>query len=497
MRTAKIAFIFALLTLSIMVIVGSARTSRTTKSDVVDGRPTDSPYLPRPAGSVTFNKDIAPIIFKNCTSCHRPGEVAPFALLSYADAKKRAKQLASVTESRFMPPWKADHSDYALRDDRRLTQEQIGLIKQWADEGAIEGSGTLPAIPRFVDGWQLGKPDVVVKMSEAFSVPKDGPDIYRNFALPLNVTEDKWVKAIEFRPSTRTVVHHSLFFFDSSGSSRKMDEQDPKPGYSGGMGGISRNIGGFGGGRRVTQEGAAKSDATFGSLGGWAVGGQGKELPDGLAWFLPKGSDLVLSTHFHPSGKAEEETSTVGIYFAKQPPTKRFTGVQLPALFGFFAGLEIPAGEKAYTISDSFILPVDAKGISVSAHAHYLARQMKMTATFPNGEKKTLLAINDWDFSWQDQYQFSRGVDLPKGTKLEVTISYDNSAENPRNPSSPPRKVEWGEESTDEMGSMGLMLVAVNEAELPKLQAIYRDHIRNSIFKGNPLRLLRQIKRNN
>jgi hypothetical protein len=494
MSAAKVVFTVVLLTLAISFVAGSSM--RASSREATAAAIGDAPYRPRPAGSVTFNKDIAPIVFNNCAACHRPGEAAPFSLLSYADAKKRAKQLASVTESRFMPPWKADHSDYALRGDRRLTTEQIGLIKQWADEGAIEGTGSLPPVPRFVEGWQLGKPDIVVKMSEAFLIPKDGPDIYRNFALSLGLSEDKWVRAIEFRPSARTVVHHSLFFFDASGSARKMDDEDPKPGYSGGMGGISRNIGGFGSRGRVTQEGAAKSDSTFGSLGGWAVGGLPKELPDDLAWFLPKGSDLVLSTHFHPSGKAESEVSTVGIYFARQAPTKRFAGVQLPALFGFFVGIEIPAGESAYTISDSFTLPVDVKGISVGAHAHYLAKQMTMTATFPSGEKKILLAINDWDFSWQDQYQFSRAVELPLGTKLDVTITYDNSAENPRNPSSPPKKVEWGEESTDEMGSMGLMLVATNEADLPKLQAAYRDHIRSSMFKASPLKILRQVRRN-
>jgi hypothetical protein len=496
MRTAKVVLTILTLALAIAFVVGSARGTNFTNSVAAETRATTAEYVPRPAGSVTFNKDIAPILFNNCATCHRPGEAAPFSLLSYSDARKRARQLAAVTESRFMPPWKADHSDYTLRGDRRLTGDQIGLIRQWAEEGAIEGTGALPPLPKFVDGWQLGTPDLVVKMGDTFSVPKDGPDIYRNFALPLGLTEDKFIRAIEFRPSARTVVHHSLFFFDASGSARRMDEQDPTPGYSGGMGGISRSIGGFGGGGRVTQEGTAKTDATFGSLGGWAVGGQPKELPEDLAWYLPKGSDLVLSTHFHPSGKVEYETSTVGIYFAKHPPSKRFAGVQLPALFGFFSGIEIPAGEPNYTIADSFTLPVDVKGIAVGAHAHYLAKQMKMIATLPTGEKKTLLAINDWDFSWQDQYQFSKPVDLPKGTRLDVSISYDNSAENPRNPSSPPKKVEWGEGSTDEMGSMGLMLVAANEADLPKLQSAYRDHIRSSMLKASPLKILRQVRRN-
>ncbi|MEP7273916.1 MAG: cytochrome c [Acidobacteriota bacterium] len=496
MRVAKVALVTSLLAVAGFALYVT-RDGAAANDEVGKATVEEAPYQPRPAGMVTFNKDIARIMFNNCTSCHRPGEVAPFALLSYQDAKKRAKQIADVTGSRFMPPWKAEHSDYSLKGARRLTADEMGLIKQWADEGMPEGRNVpLPAMPKFIDGWQLGKPDLVVKMGEPFPVPADGPDIYRNFALPLSLAEDKWIRAIEFRPAARSVVHHSLFFFEATGSARKLDEEDPKPGYSGGMGGISRGLGGFGsGGGRIAQDGAAKTGATFGSLGGWAVGGQGKELPEGLAWFVPKGADLVLSTHFHPSGKSESEASTVGIYFAKEPPTRRFTGVQLPPLFGFFEGIEIPAGEKEYKIEDSFILPVDVKGIGVGAHAHYLAKRMKMTATLPNGESKVLLSINDWDFSWQDQYQFEQFVSLPRGTKLTVSIIYDNSAENPRNPSSPPKKVEWGEGSTDEMGSMSLMVVAGNESELPELQQSIAQHVRRSALKTSPIRLLRQMRR--
>lgn len=477
--------------------------SKTMRSDVMatDGNSSrsiaEAPYRKRPAGSLTFNKDIAPIVFNNCATCHRPGEVAPFSLLTYQDAKKRAKQMAYVTESRFMPPWKADHSDFKLKDARRLTNDQIGLIVQWAEEGAPEGAGvSLPPLPKFVDGWQLGKPDVVLKMSEGFSVPADGPDIYRNFALPMSLVEDKWIRAIEFRPGSRGVVHHSLFFFDATGSARKLDEEDPQPGYSGGMGGISRGLGGgLRRGGRLGQDGAAAPDATSGTLGGWAVGAGARELPEGLSWFVPKGADFILSTHFHPSGKAEKEVSTVGIYFASKPPERRFSGVQLPPLFGFFEGIDIPAGAKEYKIEDSFVLPIDVQAIGVSAHAHYLAKKMKMTATLPSGETKTMLSITDWDFSWQDQYQFERFVSLPTGTKLHVMITYDNSAENPRNPTNPPKKVMWGEGSTDEMGSMSLMVVAANEPELGQLQRDFAQHIRRSALQISPLRMLQQIRR--
>jgi mono/diheme cytochrome c family protein len=438
---------------------------------------------------LTFSKDIAPIIFDKCASCHRPGAVAPFSLLSYQDVKKRAKQIASITEKRFMPPWKADQGDYEFQGERRLTGEQIEQIRQWVEAGVPEGNPKdLPSPPTFSDGWQLGKPDLIAKMNEAYSIPADGPDIYRNFALPLGLSEDKWIRAIEFRPGSRSVVHHSLFFFDATGGARKQDEEDPLPGYSGRMGGLTRGL--FGGGSLKDLSG--NQALPVGSLGGWAVGAQARVLPDGLAWYLPKGADLVLSTHFHPSGKPEKESSTLGIYFADKAPSKKFTGIQLPALFGVFEGIDIPAGAKDYSIEDSFVLPVDVKAFGVTAHAHYLGKQMKMIAQFPDGQTKTLLWISDWDFSWQDQYQFKEFIPLPKGTRLSVKITYDNSAENPRNPSSPPKRVHWGEGSNDEMGSMGLQVVATNEADLPQLRQIYRQHVRSAFINGGGWSLLRR-----
>jgi hypothetical protein len=447
---------------------------------------------PGTPGSLTFNKNIAPIIFDNCASCHRPGAGAPFSLISYQDVRKRAKQIAYITEKRIMPPWKADQGDYEFKDARRLTGEQIQTIRKWVEAGAPEGDlkDALP-LPAFNDGWSLGRPDLIVKMSEAYSVPADGPDIYRNFALPLNLAEDKWVKAIEFRPGARAVVHHSLFFYDATGNARKQDEEDPLPGYSGGMAGLARgslNLGSL-------WRAAGGQAAPVGGLGGWAVGAQASPLPEGLARYLPKGADLILSTHFHPSGKSEKEASTVGIYFAERAPTKQFTGIQLPPLFGVFKGIDIPAGAKEYTIEDSFTLPVDVKAFGVTAHAHYLGKQMKLTARLPGGETRTLLWISDWDFAWQDQYQFKEFVSLPKGSRLDVKITYDNSADNPRNPASPPKHVRWGEGSNDEMGSMSLQVVAANEADMPQLRQAYREHLRLAFV--NRSRLPLSIRRRN
>jgi hypothetical protein len=449
----------------------------------------ETSYKPRGPVTLTFSKDIAPIIFEKCASCHRPGAVAPFSLLGYQDVKKRAQQIAYITDKRIMPPWKADQGDYEFKDDRRLTIQQIGIIRRWVEEGAAEGDPKdAPAPPAYSEGWQLGKPDLIAQMSEAYSVPAGGPDIYRNFALPLDLAEDRWIRAIEFRPGARSVVHHSLFFFDATGSARKQDEEDPLPGYRGRMGGLARGSFGIGNLRGASDN----RSISAGSLGGWAVGAQARVLPEGLAWYLPKGADLILSTHFHPSGKPEKEISTVGIYFADKAPTQKFMGIQLPPLFGVFEGIDIPAGAKEYTIEDSFALPVDLKAFGVSAHAHYLGKRMKLTAQLPGGQTRTLLWISDWDFSWQDQYQFKEFVSLPKGTRLSVQITYDNSADNPRNPASPPTRVLWGEGSNDEMGSMSLQVVAANEAEMPQLRQAYRQHVRSAFMNSGGWSLLRR-----
>jgi hypothetical protein len=330
-------------------------------------------------------------------------------------------------------------------------------------------------------------------MPEAFEVPEYGPDLYRNFVLPLNLTEDRWVRAIDFRPSARTVVHHSLFFLDGTGSARQQDERDPKPGFAGTMGGFAGARGnligliapgarGGRGGRGAARPAPDLNETVRAAsgLGGYALGAPPKALPDGLAYLLPSGSDLILSTHFHPSGKAEKEASVVGLYFAAGPPAQAFTGVLLPPVFGVLEGIDIPPGEKAYTIKDSWTLPVDVKAFNVGAHAHYLAKEMTLTATFPDGATKTLLAIHDWDFAWQEQYQFADFVSLPAGTRLDATITYDNSASNPHNPTHPPARVTWGEQSTDEMGSLGLQLVADRPEDLQRLQVAYFVHLRQA-----------------
>ena len=399
------------------------------------------------ADAVTFNAQIAPIIYQNCSTCHRPGEAAPFSLLSYADVKRKAKTIGKATVGHVMPPWKAEPASYAYRDERRLTEQQIALVQAWIAAGMPEGKESEKSTPpKFASGWQLGEPDLVVEMPRAFHVPADGPDIYRNIPVALGLSEDKWVAAIDMKPSARAVVHHVLYFADISGKIHERAPQGAEPGYNG-----------MGAGRSTRP------------LGGWALGAQPQFFPDGLALELPKGSDLVVQYHFHPTGKPEVEKSLIGFYFAKKAPDRRLARIQLPPDYSLFSGLDIPAGQKDFVIRDSYTLPVAVDAVGVSAHAHYLATQLKMTATLPDGQVKDLLIIKDWDFAWQDRYFFKDFVPLPKGTKLESEIHWDNSTDNPHNPTNPPIHIEWGEGSKDEMGSISLMAVTQEQSQWPLL----------------------------
>jgi hypothetical protein len=404
---------------------------------------------------VTFNKDIAPIVYEKCARCHRAGETAPFTLTSYEDVAKHGRMMAAVTATRYMPPWKAEPASYEYMDSRRLSDAQLALIQEWVKQGMPRGEGASPALPKFPQGWQLGTPDLIVEMPKAFHVPAEGPDIYRNFVIPLNLKEDEWVQAIELRPSSHGVVHHVLFFADTSGDARKMEPDNMDEAQ----------------GMRFTRG--------MVPMGGVAVGAQPHLLPDGLALSLPKGSDLVFQYHFHPSGKAESEQSKVGLYFAKKAPAHTLTSIQLPPTFGLFSGVKIPAGQKEFRVKDSYVLPVDVEAISVGAHAHYLGKTMKMTATLPGGEVKTLLQIKDWDFSWQDRYFFEHPVSLPKGTRIDAEVTWDNSDSNSHNPSNPPIPVKWGEESKDEMGAVALQVYPTRESELKQLTTDYRKHVRD------------------
>jgi len=428
-----------------------------------------SPPLVAQRATTTFSETIAPIVYANCVTCHRPGEAAPFSLITYEDVRRRGKLLVTVTQQRLMPPWQAMHGYGDFEGERRLTDDQIKAIAAWVDAGMPQGDPVrMPPLPTFPDGWHLGSPDLVLKMAEPFDVPASGPDVFRNFVIPSGLTEDKWVRAVEFRPSARAVVHHALFAYVPGGSLRAVNGADGRPGF--------RGLAPIG----LTGRGGGGS----GPLGGWAVGGTPRFLPEGQALPIARNADVVLQMHFHPTGKPQREQSTIGIYFAQSAPERRMANLQLPGLFGVGAGIDIPAGEKTYAIESSATLPVDVTLFAVNPHAHYLGKEMKATATLPDGTSRPLLWIQDWDFNWQDGYNYKEPVVLPKGSRIDVRIVYDNSAGNPRNPSSPPRRVQWGEQSTDEMGSIGFLLQPIRREDEPAWQLFAAQWLRQTLVSA-------------
>lgn len=426
---------------------------------------------------VTFSESVAPILYDHCVTCHRPGEAAPFPLISYEDVSKRGTLLARVTASRYMPPWHAASGYGDFADERRLTDAQIATIGGWVQAGMPRGDAAkMPKLPVFTDGWQLGKPDLVLEMPVAFDVPASGPDIYRNFAIPTGLTENKWVRAVEFRPGTRKVVHHALFQYVRGGAVADMAGADGKPGFGGAM--PARLVPAF---------------APAGDLGGWAVGTTPRFLSEGLAWTVPRGSDLILQLHLHPTGKPETERSTIGLYFSDTAPVRKVRDIGAPGLFGVLANIDIPPGEKAYVVKGTVRTFANMRAYSVLAHAHYLGKEMKAIATFPDGTTQPMLWIQDWDFNWQDRYVYKHPIDLPKGTKIDVTITYDNSADNPHNPCSPPRRVRWGVQSLDEMGAVMFQMMTASDAdevELDNFNAAIAKAVVNQIAQSDTVKRL-------
>ena len=402
---------------------------------------------PATGAKVTYTRDIAPILYANCTGCHREGEVAPFSLLTYKDASKRAEMLAAVTESKLMPPWKVTESAGHMLDERRLTAAQIALIGQWEEAGAPEGDAAdLPALPKFTDGWHLGEPDMVVKVGKPFDVPAAGRDIMAYHVVPLNLPEDKYLVAFEYHPGNRKVVHHMIGFLDGSGSAKKKAE-------SSGNGTTYVSFGGPG-------------FLPTGGIGGWAPGAEPRFLPEGIGRPLRKGSDLVMQVHYHPSGKAETDQGEIALYFAKKPVTQ--IALNFPLLN---RQINIPPGDEKYERTASLTIPVDVTLFGITPHMHNLGREMKVSATYPDGRQETLIYVNDWDWNWQDQYLYAKPIKLPAGTRIDLYARYDNSKNNPRNPQDPPQRVTWGEQTSNEM-CIAFLQFTVDGLRAPLLEMV-------------------------
>jgi mono/diheme cytochrome c family protein len=378
------------------------------------------------AGVPTFHRDIAPILFQQCAPCHRPGQSAPFSLLSYEEARRHARQIALVTGRRVMPPWKADsHGEFV--NERRLEPAQIELLRAWATAGAPEGpAAERQSPPRFPGGWQFGEPDAVFAAETRFELPAESPDVYRCFVIPTHFSEDRYLSGVEFRPGNPRIVHHAVAFLDTSGTARKLDAADPGPGFS-----SSASLPRF---------------PVAGALGAWAPGMQPVAPPSGVGLLLPKGADIVLEVHYHANGKPETDLTRLGVRLCREPVDKRLRCFAVTDL-----ALKIPAGESQHVIRVSRALPADATVYQLTPHMHLLGREMTVTATLPNGTVRRLVRVTDWDFRWQTTYRLREPLALPAGTVISIEARYDNSAANPQNPNRPPREVNLGEQTTDEM----------------------------------------------
>jgi peroxiredoxin len=382
----------------------------------------------RTAEAITFAEHVAPILWNNCSRCHRPGEVGPFSLLTYEDAAMRAEFIRDVTTSGRMPPWKPHPGAGVFQDAARLSVREKETLSAWAESGCEPGDlARMPAPPRFADGWQLGKPDVVLTMPEPMNLPADGPDNYRAFAMPFPIDHDAPIAGVEFRPGNRRVVHHARIHVDTTGDARRRDRTEAAAGFSGWFGGPIFEL-------------------PYPGIGAWTPGMTARFAPDGVGRVIPRGSDIAIQIHYHPIGKPTSDRSSVGLFFAKMPITKTMVGYSLST-----ARIDVPAGEKRHKIIQSTRLKADVHLHTVAPHAHYLCREFRLAATLPDGTVQPLLWITEWDLDWQDQYRYAKPVRLPKGTVLTLVAYFDNTEDNPRNPNRPPRRVRYGVGTNDEM----------------------------------------------
>ena len=392
-------------------------------SDAISGTPAR-------LGTPTYSRDVAPIIFRQCTGCHRPGEAAPFTLITFAEVAKHAADIATVTASGYMPPWLPERGYGRFQNERHLSAAELGTLQRWVAAGTPEGNpADLPPKPTWNDNWQLGTPDLVVEVP-TYTLPAEGKDIYRNLVAAIPITERQFVKAVEFQTDNRKVVHHAFIEIDQTRHSRQRAEREQPPGFNG-------------------MEGPESMIMPGGQLLGWQPGKVPSANPDGLAWVLNPKTDLILQLHMNPSGKPEVVKARAGFHFTPTPPTNSTFRLHLTAL-----ELDIPPGISNYLAEQSYTLPVDASAVRVGAHAHYLARDIHGFATLPDGRREELIWIRNWDFKWQGDYGYVTPVALPKGSRVTMQITYDNTTNNVRNPNHPPQRVRFGMQSTDEMGEL-------------------------------------------
>lgn len=399
---------------------------------------------PRPQPSTpTWSRDVAPVIYKNCTTCHHTGGAGPFSLITFADARRWGPQIMTVTQSRFMPPWLPEKGYGDLAEERSLSDHDRDLLKRWVSSGMQEGDpSTAPPPPHFGATWVMGEPDLVLKVARPLPLPAGGTDVFRNLILPYPLDQTHYIRAMEIRPGNPRVVHHANITIDRTASLRRQAPEE----WQNGLPGMELMVDA---GNRFDPD----SHFLF-----WKPDTPVLVEPANMPWRLDPGNDLILNMHLKPSGKPETIDAEVGLYFTPDPPLRQ------PMLIALERddALDIPAGDPSFVVDDSFILPVDADVLGVYPHAHYLGHDMQAWAILPNGEKKWMIWIRNWDIDRQAVYRYKEPVFLPKGTVLHMHYSYDNSTANVHNPHSPPVRVRAGNRSEDEMAHLWFQVLPVN-----------------------------------
>jgi Flp pilus assembly protein TadD/mono/diheme cytochrome c family protein len=392
---------------------------------------------------VTFNRQIAPILYKNCTTCHHPGGGGPFSLLTFEDARRRGQQIVQATASRYMPPWLPEPGYGDFADERRLSSEDIALIQKWVSTGMARGDNAdAPPVPHYDETWTLGKPDLVLSVERPSTLPASGSDIFLNFVLPYPLSQTHYIRAMEIRPGTPQVVHHANVLIDRTASWRRAHPDTWRDGVPG---------------MELVVDAGNTFDPDSHFLF-WKPDTPALIEPAGMPWRLDPGNDLILNMHLKPSGKPETVAAQIGLYFTADPPSKQPMLLQLE----HDSALDIPSGKNDFVVNDELKLPVDVDVLGIYPHAHYLGKDLQAYAILPNGQKTWLIWIRNWDIDRQSVYRYRKPVFLPKGTAIHMHYIYDNSRENVHNPNDPPIRVRAGNRSVDEMGHLWLQVLPVN-----------------------------------
>lgn len=457
----------AITLLGVLAACGGDETTTRSEPDASATERFPKAVAPTVPPSPTFAEHVAPIIYTHCTACHRQGGSAPFTLGSYDDVRDHATLVAELTGDGTMPPWLPEPGHGEFRGARVLSSIERQTIARWVEQGTPQGDTTkLPKPPTFDGGWTLGTPDLVLETGAPFVLPADGRDVYRNFVIAVPPGPLQFVRAVEIAPGDPRVVHHGVLRVDTTGGVRRLDERDAGTGFDG------------------MEFGSARMPD--GRFVGWTPGKRPDEGSEARAWRLIGGTDLVLQLHLRPTGKPEPVAAKVGLYFSKQPPTVPALSMEL-----FSTEIDLPPGAADVHARDEYTVPVDVAVASVYPHAHYLGKSVEAWAMLPDGSRRWLIKIDDWDFDWQDQYRFVRPVRLPKGSTVHMDWRFDNSAANPHNPSSPPQHVRYGPASTDEMAELILEVEPVD----PRTMAQLDESFRRKWLGGQAEHLQRQLER--